>query len=218
MAKVTVALSRKWSAEIIPNVWETAEASFAIEDEPPEGVNRQSHAAAMRAEVKANVDAEMKRQKDEIRKEYSRPAAEAFAEEVGGEIEYSTAPGRSLDVPNQPAKEVVPAEEKPPLPVEETRTPIDDAGDELRVFQVQSFEVARTEDGRGDAYLKVFGGPWKRPWIPAWGEVANALFDDVEKMDLGVIGPPYPLNAFVQMGEYKGRPSPQSVVRWERIA
>ena len=85
----------------------------------------------------------------------------------------------------------------------------------MKAFKVQSLEVAETAGG--DKFLKVFGGPWKRPWIPAWGEVANSLFTDVEKMDLGVIGPPWPVEALVKMGEYKGRPSPDTVVEWRKI-
>ena len=218
--KTTASLTRKASIEMPSGNWESFEVSFAIEDEVPSGTNKESFAAGLNSYVKAVVDAAMEVQMGDMRKKLLLPsgsAAEEFAEEVGGEVNY-----------NAPAKEKVPlSEEKPPMPsedistqtgpaiVEEVRTPIDDEGNELKAFKVQSLEVAETAGG--DKFLKVFGGPWKRPWIPAWGEVANSLFGDVEKMDLGVIGPPWPVEALVKMGEYKGRPSPDTVVEWRKI-
>lgn len=212
MTKATVAhsgLTRKYSKEMPDGSWESAEATFFFEEDVPEGVNKDSHGAGLRASVKAQIDAEMSRQKEEI-EELARKliaptsAAEEFAEEVG-----TIAVG--------PIKEEIirAAEEKPPMPEEEVRTPIDAEGNELKVFKVQSMEVALTSGG--DKFLKVFGGPWKRPWVPAWRQAAELLFDDIESMDLGVIGPPYPLHALVKMGEYKGRPSPDSIDHWKRI-
>lgn len=131
-----------------------------------------------------------------------------------------------------------PAEEKPPLPtdavqqmrdvsqelgtterdvaeaIEEVRVPIDDAGNELKSFVVKSIEIAETRGG--DKFGKVYGGPWKREWIPAWADTMDALFGNIENMDLGMVLPPYAVKALVKMGEYKNRPSPDSVVEWKR--
>ena len=233
MPKVSVSLTRKASIEMPSGNWESFEVSFAIEDEVPSGTNKESFAAGLNSYVKAVVDAAMEVQMNDMRKKLLLPSpadegslAEEFAEEVGGEVNYNEPAKDKAPPPEEkpPLPEDyrsggvdynAPAKEKPPVPQEEIRTPIDDEGNELKAFKVQSLEVAETAGG--DKFLKVFGGPWKRPWIPAWGEVANSLFGDVEKMDLGVIGPPWPVEALVKMGEYKGRPSPDTVVEWKRI-
>lgn len=202
MAKLTASLTRKWSAMVAPDVWETAEVSFSAEDEG----EKSEAAMALRAYVKAQVDAEMKRQKDEIYEQYGlaqRPAAVQFAEEVGATVE-------------------VVREEKPPLPDEE---PIPTADDKYRkTFRIQSFEVAETQNG--DKYLRCFGkAPWKRPWVPAWNDVAELVFGGIDEMDVGqVLGPPNgvgSLDAVVQMKDdvWKGRKfiGPDKVIEWERV-
>ena len=230
MTKTTASLTRKASIEMPSGNWESFEVSFAIEDEVPSGTNKESFAAGLNSYVKAVVDAAMEVQMNDMRKKLLLPSpadegslAEEFAEEVGGEVNY-----------NEPAKEKVPlSEEKPPLPVEEknlvrnsewpdepafkkeVRTPIDDEGNELKTFIVKSIEIAETAGG--DKYGKVYGGPWKRAWVPAWGNVMEDLFGKIDDMDLSMVKPPYPVIAYVKMGEYKNRPSPESIVEWRRI-
>ncbi len=57
--------------------------------------------------------------------------------------------------------------------------------------------------------------------MPAWSDVAELLFGDIEDMDLGVVLPPYDLDAVVQMkdDEWKGRKfvGPDKVIEWERV-
>ena len=231
MAKLTASLTRKFSVELTDGQWESAEASFSFEEdvdqaEPKE--SKEDYAAriseitsSIRAFVKAQVDAEMKRQKEEV---LGNPI-EAFAEEVGGEAKrYPPAEDATILV-----SDTRPKEEKPPLPAggreaepapgEIVRTPLTD---NQASFKVRWFEVAKTANG--DKYLKCFGkGDWKREWVPAWSDVAELLFGDIEDMDTGELQPPYPLEATVEMGEYKNpksgktSPSPQKVVEWTRV-
>lgn len=92
-----------------------------------------------------------------------------------------------------------------------------------QTFRVNAFVVAETKDKR-DKYLQAWGdGPWSRKWVPAWKDVAELLFDDLQSMDPGTYPPPYDLEATVQMGTYKipqtGEvvPSPDRVIEWTRI-
>ena len=225
MTKTTASLTRKASIEMPSGNWESFEVSFAIEDEVPSGTNKESFAAGLNSYVKAVVDAAMEVQMGDMRKKLLLPSpadegslAEEFAEEVGGKVNY-----------NEPAKEKVPPpEEKPPMPTEpqggrgtepapkeEVRNPIDDEGNELKTFVVKSIEIAETAGG--DKYGKVYGGPWKRACVTAWGDVMESLYGRIGDMDLGMVDPPYPVMAYVKMGEYKNRPSPESVVEWRRI-
>ena len=227
MTKVTVALSRKVS----DGAYGSFSATIGLEDEVPSGTNRDSFATGLRVWCKAFLDETL----GDLREEYlaaSGAVDESIEEKFQENIELAVG---GSDLRMRAAAFAQQAEEKPPLPSayeksvlvggresepapgEEVRTPLDEAGNELRSFQVQSFEVAETSGG--DKFLKVFGGPWKRPWIPAWKDVAEELsgFQDIDEMDLQVYGPPFPVKAFVKMGEYKGRPSPDQVVSWERI-
>ena len=247
MAKLTASLTRKWSAMVVPDVWETAEASFSIEDDigevsdddkKPYWTYAEERATAARAFVKAEVDAEMGRQREEIREQYGlssippsyedQSVAEAFGAEVGGDVEFvvpeNTYPGQAQ------------AEEPPPLPggfveptghesVEETfkgpqivRTPLED---NQATFKVRWLEVAETVNG--DKYLKCYGDSpkWKKKWVPAWSDVAELLFGDIEDMDTGELQPPYSLEATVMMKDdtYKGKTfrTADKVVEWTRV-
>ena len=111
-------------------------------------------------------------------------------------------------------------EEQPPLPSE----PVDLAatsefqGDGYRRFKVKSIEVAM--NASEDKYLKVYGWPTKgkKDWVACWQAVGGDLLGDFTELDLGTFPPPFDVNAVVEMGEYKGRPSPGTVVGWEKIA
>jgi hypothetical protein len=214
MAKLTASLTRKFSVELSDGQWESAEASCSEEDDfrapkPKESEEKYREAkarfhAAMRAEVKAQVDAEMKRQKEEV----LRDPVEVFAEEVDAAYMH-----RDIDDEDK----VIP--ETPPLPTEIVRTPLAEG---QATFKVRWFEVAKTKSG--DKYLKCFGkGNWKREWVPAWSDVAELLFGDIAEMDTGELQTPYPLEATVEMGEYKNpksgkvSPSPQKVIEWTRV-
>ncbi len=231
MAKLTASLTRKFSVELTDGQWESAEASCSEEDtfreylphvaEPEsEEEYREAKArfhAAMRAEVKAQVDAEMKRQRDEVLGDgyAAQSVAEAFADEAGAKAEYTPA---EESKPPQPSAPLPPTEEQPPLPSEEVvRTPIAEG---QATFKVRYFEVAETSGG--DKYLRCYGrGSWKREWVPAWSDVAELLFDDIESMDLGEIQTPYPLEATVMMKDdtYKGKKfrTADKVVEWTRV-
>ena len=219
MTKVTIALSRKVS----DNNYGSFEATVGLEDEVPEGADKSSHAAATRAWCKAFLDETLGDMREEylstspIEKPYVDINAALSEAEVGGEWDMLVTEEVDASLPNAPkvATAVQDTAQQMETPPQETRVPIDDAGNELRQFIVQSFEVAETANG--DKFLKVFGGPWKRPWVPAWGQVAGDLYGDIETMDLGVIAPPFPMTAFVRMGEYKGRPSPDQVVEFRRL-
>ena len=193
MTKTTASLTRKASIEMPSGNWESFEVAFAIEDEVPSGTNRESFAAGLNSYVKVVVDAAMEVQMNDMRKKLLLPspsAAEEFAEEVGGEVNY-----------NAPAKGKVP-EEKPPMPQEEVRTPLDEVtGEELASFKVD--------------YFIVHGGTVKKYGASAWGEVMEALVG-IDDMDVGFrFEPPYPVKAFCTTSE-KGFPN--KVKFFERIS
>jgi hypothetical protein len=223
MAKLTASLTRKFSVELTDGQWESAEASFAIEiEEPDEGVLQLKESGdAARAFVKAQVDAEMGRQKDEILG--IRPleevmdainAAEAFGEEVGAEVTHTP-------------------EEKPPLPGDETRAAMAKEFTEVEVvrtplaegqatFKVRWLEVATTSQRQ--KYLRCYGDSplWKKKWVPAWNDQARQLsgFDGIDDMDDGELAVPFPLEATVMMKDdtYKGKTfrTADKVIGWTR--
>ncbi len=219
MAKVTVALSRKVS----DGQYGSFQANIGLEDDVPPGVSKDSHAAGMRVWCKAFLDETL----GDLRKEY---LAVSEALDVDGEV-------KSVPI-LETTFHTTSAEEKPPLPGEivpnesgedidfriesapvheVVRTPLED---NQATFKVRYFEVAETSGG--DKYLKCFGkGSWKREWVPAWSDVAELLFDDIESMDLGEIPTPYPLEATVMMKDdtYKGKKfrTADKVVEWTRV-
>ena len=233
MTKVTIALSRK----ISDNNYGSFEATVGLEDEVPEGTSRESFAAATRAWCKAFLDETLGDMRQEylstspIEKPYvdinaALSEAEGGAQPVeayqyAGEIEYAP----QGEVEAQPFEAVKAAVQQTAqqmeTPPQETRTALPEGH---KTFTVDHFKVARTDGGRGDIYLQVWGdGPWSRDWVPAWKKEAELLFADLESFDLGVLRPPYDLEATVLMGEYKipesGKvvPSPQHVIEWARI-
>jgi len=216
MAKLTASLTRKFSVELTDGQWETAEASFSFEESygitSKSDEEVQNYGTALRAFVKAQVDAEMKRQKNEV----LRDPVESFVEEVGATVAVVAQHGSS-------SGPKLPPEEQPPLPSEAAPLPeakhIADT-DYRKTFRIKTFEVAQT--ATGDKYLQCYGNaPWKRQWVPAWSDVAELLFGDINDMDLGVVLPPYTLDAVVQMkdDEYKGKKfiAPDKVTEWERV-
>ena len=219
MAKLTASLTRKFSVELTDGQWESAEASFAIEADG----ETQEDGASLRAFIKAQVDAEMTRQREDVfdiqdghaALDNFESASEAFAEEVGATV---TKADVAQDNREKGFKDVH-VEEKPPLPQQPAKPSPSDT-DYRKTFRIQSFEVAQTQGG--DKYLKCFGkAPWKRAWVPAWSDVAELLFGDINDMDLGVVGPPYDLDAVVQMkdDEWKGKKyiAPDKVIEWEQV-
>jgi len=219
MEKVTVSMSRKVSDQN----YGSFQANIGLEDEVPKGTDRDSHAASLRAWCKAFLDETLGDMKDAyMALEDFQSSSEEFAEEVGGVVVAKAIEGEAR----------LPAEEPPPLPTETiTTTERRDMGEEKpapspsdndyrKTFRIQSFEVAKTEGG--DKYLRCYGkAPWKRAWVPAWNDVADLLFGDIEDLDLGVLGPPYTLDAVVQMkdDEWKGKKyiAPDKVIEWEQV-
>ena len=225
----TAITTRKWSKMVAPDEWETVEHSFSTSDDVPSGTDADSHGASLRTSVRAQVNAEMEAQRDEILRVYKLPSAPvvdinaALSEAEGGaqidqDEAYLTAAGVPTDADlvkagvQEKLRQTAQAMETPP---QETRVPLDEQGNELRVFEVTFMVIAKTN--AGDKYGQIYGHPWKRDWVPAWGPAMNLLFGDVESMDLGRIFPPYPVHAHVKMGEYEGRPSPDQIVGWEKI-
>jgi len=239
MTKQIASLTRKASMEINPGQWETAEASFSIEDEVPEGANRESHGAALRASVKAQVDEEMKRQKEEL---FSPGSPVVNLEYEGTDFERVGVAAVDI-VAAADEMQRLQAEEKPPLPGEfvtteeidaglenapkevrtpisepeipfvepVVRTPISDDGEELKSFRVDYFIIHESE--HGSKYAKVHGGPVKKYGASAWGEVMEALVD-ISDLDVGQkFDPPYNVKAFCTTSE-KGFPN--KVMYFER--
>jgi len=218
MTKVTVSLTRKVSVEMHDGRWESVEAACAIEDEVPQGTDRDSFAAGLRVYVKAVVDDTMTAHKKELMSGGDIGLLEELVTEVGAIV--GQAEGEKID------RQIM--EEPPPLPTEaveqmrevseklettEVRTPLPPGH---KSFIITHIEVAESEYGK---YLKVYGYPNKsKPWVPAWNDAAQDLFDNMDGFSAGdTFPPPYPLEAVVEMGEYKGKPSPKSVVEWVRI-
>ena len=221
----------------------TYHSYVGLEDDVPEGTSRDSFQAGLRSWciAKINDDIEVMRDIEDGHAALDKfeSASETFAEEVGATVAGKPSefvegydPGAS-DVAVPPPN-VRRAEEKPPLPSdslqEASGSPSSDSAgqkavhaadtDYRKTFRVQSFEVAKTSTG--DKYLRCYGkAPWKREWVPAWSDVAELLFGEIEDMDLGVIGPPYDLDAVVQMkdDEWKGKKyiAPDKIIEWERV-
>jgi hypothetical protein len=205
MAKLTASLTRKFSVELTDGQWESAEATFAIEDEytGSDGPEEMEMGDALRAFVKAHVDAEMKRQREDVLGD----PVEGFVEETG-------------------AVKTIDLEEPPPLPSEpaapeeaskEFKKYEGEQGKDYKSFPVERFEVALTNSK--DKFLKVYGWPTKgkKDWVACWQDKTEDVFDGgVKDMDLGFYPPPFPMRATVVMTEYKGKPSPGVVVGWER--
>jgi len=229
MTKVTVALSRKVS----DGAYGSFQANIGLEDDVPPGVSKDSHAAGMRAWCKAFLDETLGDMKDAyMALDNFESASEEFAEEVGAEVTNADV---AQDNREKGFKDVH-VEEKPPLPgkivpnesgadtdfrIESepvatvVRTPLTD---NQATFRVRYFEVATS--GSRQKYLKCFGkGKWGREWVPAWNDKAKELsgFDGLDDMDDGEVQVPFPLEATVEMGEYKGKPSPNKVVEWTRV-
>ena len=210
--RVTVSVSRKAS----DGAYGSYQANIGLEDDVPPGVSKDSHAAGMRAWCKAFLDETVGDMRDAYEAlENFESASEAFAEEVGATV---TKADVAQDNREKGFKDVH-VEEKPPLPQQPAKPSPSDT-DYRKTFRIQSFEVAQTQGG--DKYLKCFGkAPWKRAWVPAWSDVAELLFGDINDMDLGVVGPPYDLDAVVQMkdDEWKGKKyiAPDKVIEWEQV-
>lgn len=203
MTKVTVSLTRKLSLEMHDGRWESVEGACAIEDEVPQGTDRDSFAAGLRTYVKAVVDATMAAHKKAL-----MPGGDI----VGGEATRHREDMEEQDMP------IGHAEEKPPTPTdyqggrstepepgEEVRIPLDeDTGEELVSFKVDWFMVHESEGG--SKYAKVHGGTVKKYGASAWGEVMEALVD-ISDMEPGFrFNPPYPVKAFCTTSD-KGFPN-----------
>jgi len=205
MPKVTVSLTRKVSVEMHDGRWESVEAACAIEDEVPQGTNKESFAAGLRAYVKAVVDDTMVAHKKELMSGGDIGLAE---EQVlsGADISTQTGPAIVDELPPLPTEAV---EQMPglaqALDTTEVRTPLDeDTGEELVSFKVDWFMVHESESG--SIYAKVHGGTVKKYGASVWGEVMEALVD-ISDMEPGFrFNPPYPVKAFCTTSD-KGFPN-----------
>ena len=221
--KVIVLIARKAS----DGDYGSYQTTIGIEDEVPEGTNRDSFEASLYSWCKAVLDRHM----GDLREEYLAVSAEidpAVVEDVAEHMEIAFPAEEKPPLPSAYEKSVLPSE--PETTVElaaqvfnmptEVRTSIPEG---QKTFKVNAFVVAQTD--AGDKYLQVWGDSpdWSRKWVPAWSDQAELLFGDLETMDLGTIPPPYPLEATVEMGTWKNPksgktvPSPQKVIEWTRI-
>jgi hypothetical protein len=107
-----------------------------------------------------------------------------------------------------------PKEKKLPAPEVETRTAIDDAGNELEKVPVDSIEILFAKSG--NKYGRIKGGKWVKSGIAVFGRtLAEAPLEwDIDTLDVGEYDVPEGLTALIKMGVYQGKPSPDSVVGW----
>jgi len=212
------------SIEIQDGEWRKMEASLTRGGLVEDGVDAEKAAVFLQNRVKQAVKDEIQGEINAVMALRDEPAAETFAKEVEAATTFT--PEEAPPLPEETADLRIAGDVENGLaplendtPPEIVRTPL---ADNEASFFVRYFEVAKT--GAGDKYLKTFGkGKWSRKWVPAWSDVAELLFDDIESMDLGEIPAPYPLEATVEMGEWtnpktkKTAPSPNKVLEWTRV-
>ena len=118
------------------------------------------------------------------------------------------APPPIKDAPQPEPQQVVPS------PETETRTALDEAGNELEKFYVATVEILFAKSG--NKYGRVKGGKWTDKGVAVWSDILAQppLEWDLDTLDVGEYKVPEGVSALVKMGVYKGKPSPDSVVGW----
>ncbi|KKM97436.1 hypothetical protein LCGC14_1168090 [marine sediment metagenome] len=134
-----------------------------------------------------------------------QPTVDEIAKALGAEV---TAFDRGAEAT---ARDYSPAEEPPPTggraaeeaPATETRTPIDDNGDEYDIFKVDKFKIVVTDSGTKLA--KVYGGRWQKFGVTVWEEVMEGVFP-IGDLDVGhEFAPPQAMKAKAILND-KGNP------------
>ncbi len=217
------------SIEVRDGEWRKAEGTLTRSGTVENGVDTEKAFGILKNRVKQTVIEIVEGRLDVLMALRDEPFPEAFAEDAGADMVGAATAAGLKDVRIEPViTSASPQEEPPPLPTGGREAEPAPGGqlkhiadtDYRTTFRIQSFEVAQT--ATGDKYLKCYGkAPWKRAWVPAWSDVAELLFGEIKDMDLGVVGPPYDLDAVVQMkdDEWKGKKyiAPDKVIEWEQV-
>ena len=189
MAKVSVFLSRKVSDGEYGNF----EGTIGIEDDVPQGSDKDSFAAGLRAWCKAFLDETLASQ----RKEYLKaPGIFEVAKQLGGMVTDDAELAAAVAQREFPEPRFV---------------PIDDDANEYDIFVVDKLRIESTSTGTKVG--KAFGGKWKKFGVMVWPEVMEALIGSIADLDVGQeFGPPKPGTRAKALLNEKG--SPSKVVEW----